>query len=350
MSAGLDCAAITDHDNVTNPTETIASLEAQEAFHGVTSSEVSVNGVGHFNAYPLPWDPAEPYAYTGAQFWADKTIPELFETIRALEGDRVIQVNHPRSDAFKGYFAFLGRDPDTGETAMEMGTDFDAIEVNRSLGDATDYTQEGWASWSSTPNSDVPVLADWFGMLNRGEPICAVGNSDTHDVGDDGGYPRTYLRVLDDSPGALTDDDVVTAIALQHAVVARGYVLEVETNGAFHMGHTQVVNGAGDVPVALHVSVRRSLWLETSATVELYENGLHLESRTQEAPLAGNLLFDDTFSLNPEQDAWYVVVVKGNGTGRPVFEGSPFAYANPVYVDADGDGDWTPPGPVGTQE
>lgn len=345
MTAGLDCAAITDHDNTTNPQPALAELEAQEAFHGVTSNEISVNGVGHFNAYPLPWDPANPYATTGAQFWADRTIPELFAELRALEGDRVIQVNHPRSDAFKGYFAYLAREPVTGESHLEMGTDFDAVEVNGSLGTWEQYTVEGWAGWSEQSDSSVPVLADWFGMLNRGEPICAVGNSDTHEVGDDAGYPRTYLRVLDDDPGALTDSEVIEAIARQHGIISRGLVLELEVNGSFQMGHTQVVAESGDTPTALHVTVRAPEWLQPSASVQLYRNGLHLETRDAAAPMSGTLVFDDTFTLTADKDSWFVVVVRSSADGRPVFSGNPYAYGNPIYVDFDGDGTWTPPGP-----
>jgi hypothetical protein len=345
MTAGLDCAAITDHDNNTNPQPALAELEAQGAFHGVTSSEISVNGVGHFNAYPLPWDPANPYAYSGAQFWADRTIPELFAELRELEGDRVIQVNHPRSDAFKGYFAYLAREPVSGESNLEMGTDFDAVEVNGSLGSWEQYTVEGWAGWSEKSDSTVPVLADWFGMLNRGEPICAVGNSDTHEVGDDAGYPRTYLRVIDDDPGALTDTEIIEAIARQHAVVSRGLVLELEVNGSLQMGHTQVVAESGDTPTALHVTVRAPEWLQPTASVQLYRNGLHLETRDAPAPMSGTLVFDDTFTLTADKDSWFVVVVRSSGDGRPVFDGNPYAYANPIYVDFDGDGTWTPPGP-----
>jgi hypothetical protein len=312
----------------------------------VTSSEISVNGVGHFNAYPLPWDPADPYVHTGAQFWADRTIPELFDILREIEGERVIQINHPRSDAFKGYFAYLARNPSTGTSNFEIGTDYDAVEVNGSLGSADQYTAEGWAGWAGTPNSSVPVLADWFGMLNRGEPICAVGNSDTHDLGDDAGYPRTYLAVTDDSPATLTDEDIVGAIVLQHAIVSRGFVLDLETNGTLQMGHTQIVNGSGDAPVALHIRVHAPSWLNTDASVELYRNGLHLETRQAGVPETGTLVFEDTFELSPGQDSWYVFVVRGSGNGRPVFDGAPYAYTNPVYVDADGDGAWTPPGPI----
>ena len=43
-------------------------------------------------------------------------------------------------------------------------------------------------------------------------------------------------------------------------------------------------------------------------------------------------------------DAWYSVEVVGSGTMAPaVLGGSPYAVTNPIEVDADGDGVWTPP-------
>jgi hypothetical protein len=45
--------------------------------------------------------------------------------------------------------------------------------------------------------------------------------------------------------------------------------------------------------------------------------------------------------LYPKSDTYYVFVVKGEGSLEPVGKGSPFAYTNPVYVDADGDGKFT---------
>ncbi len=44
-------------------------------------------------------------ATSGAQFWADRSIPELFDILREIEGERVSQIDHPRRDAFKGCFA-----------------------------------------------------------------------------------------------------------------------------------------------------------------------------------------------------------------------------------------------------
>ena len=91
------------------------------------------------------------------------------------------------------------------------------------------------------PSDNIPVLADWFGMLNRGWPICAIGNSDSHDPGDDAGYPRTYLDVGHSDPSALTDDAVKAAIRAQKAVISRGAWLDVTVDDGDVIWHSRNV-------------------------------------------------------------------------------------------------------------
>jgi hypothetical protein len=245
----------------------------------------------------------------------------------------------------KGYFTSLGYNPWSGDAKQgSLANDFDGIEVNAELGDAAAFTVAGWQAWAANPTQSTPVLADWFGFLNRGVTACAIGNSDSHDVGDDAGYPRTYLKLTTgDDPGAATDAAIVDAIARQHAVVARGAFLKVATDAALVMGHTEPVTGAG--PHTLHVTAQTAPWLSLD-TVELYANGLLVASRPTTAPADGGAVwFDDAFEVSPAVDTWYVVLTRGSASGWPVFGGSPFAFTNPIYVDVAGDG-FDAPGPV----
>lgn len=345
LAAGLECAATTDHDNILDMRPVIEALGAEAAFHSVVGNELSVNGVGHFNAYPLPVDPAEPQALVGAQLWAGRTITELFAKLRALPGERTIQINHPRSDPLKGYFVSLRLDPWSG--VASKGTpaeDFDAIEVNAELGAAASYTGAGWAAWRVDSGSGVPVLADWFAMLNRGQTVAAVGNSDSHDVGDDAGWPRTYLRLGTDAPGEVTDEAITQAIRDQRAIVSRGAFLHVLADGVRRMGHTELVDAsAGVVSIAVQAEVPPWLRLDT---VELYVNGLLVESRPTTAPAAGGTRwFDGVFEVAVAEDAWVVILTRGPALASPVFNGFTYAFTNPIYLDFDGGG-ITPPGPV----
>lgn len=355
LAAGVECAALTDHDNVIDLSPLVSALGAEPVFHAVAGNEISVNGVGHFNAFPLPIDPADPYALVGAKLWADRTIEELFAALRSLPGDRTLQVNHPRSTPLKGYFTNLRLDPTTAlpkAKGQVLALDFDALEVNADLGGAASFTTEGYAGWSADPGESVPVLADWFGLLAAGHAICATGNSDAHDPGDDVGYPRTYLRIPEagDDPALLTDDLVTAAIRRQHAVVSRGAFLQVDVGGAFRMGlEDPVVPEAPGTPIGLHVRALVPPWLVLDA-LELYENGLLVETRPAVPPSgaggdtgSATLWFDGVFDLAPASDAFYVVLARGPELGLPVFGGFTYAFTNPIYVDVAGDG-WEPPG------
>jgi hypothetical protein len=346
LTAGLGCAAITDHDNVTDLRPTVTELGANPAFHALVGDEISVNGVGHFNAFPIPLDPADPHALVGAQLWAGRSVSELFQILSELSTDPVLQINHPRSGPIKGYFSTLRYDAWASEGQLgTLAAGFQAVEVNASIGSADQYTPNGWALWAGQPSDDVPVLADWFGMLNRGWPICAIGNSDSHDPGDDAGYPRTYLDVGDSDPATLTDDAVKAAIRAQKAVVSRGAWLEVTVDGVGAMGHTEPVTPGEGGAVALHIRAHVPPWLSLHG-VEVYANGLLVAEHLAEAPTdVGTAWFDDIVMRTPEVDTWFVVLTRGPTEGSPVFGGFTYAFTNPIYVDVDGDG-FQAPGPV----
>ena len=344
LGEGLGCAAITDHDAVTDIRPTALALGATPAFHGIIGDEVSINGVGHFNTFPLPLDDAHPYLLTGAKLWSGLSLGAVWANLRALPGARSILVNHPRSNAVNGYFVALKLDPRTGVgKAGDLTLGFDGIEVNAELGSAGAYTPEGWAAWSEGSVSSVPALADWFGLLNRGVDVAAIGNSDAHDTGDDAGYPRTYLRVGTSDPTAADNDAIVAAIASQQTMVSRGAFLRVDVADEDRQGRGDVVDGSA--PVALHVVAEVAPWLDL-VSVELYANGLLVETRATTPPAPGGTVwFDDSFELTPAADTWYAVVTRGAKSGRPVFGGNALAVWGPLYVDTDGGG-FEAPGPV----
>jgi len=102
----------------------------------------------------------------------------------------VIQINHPRAGR-NGYFDLLGFDPAKGEgSAPGYDARFDALEV-----------------WNGR-NVDArgKVLADFFALLRTHHPVTATADTDTHGiVGQEAGYPRTWVRVHDDGPRSAWD-------------------------------------------------------------------------------------------------------------------------------------------------
>src|SRR6266516_907779 len=78
--------------------------------------------------------------------------------------------------------------------------DFDAVEVMNGYQDPVRKSVD-------------KIIDDWFALLNHGHLVTATGNSDTHHLTYNiGGYPRNYVRVLDDRPQAVTGKEVARAV------------------------------------------------------------------------------------------------------------------------------------------
>jgi hypothetical protein len=48
--------------------------------------------------------------------------------------------------------------------------------------------------------------------------------------------------------------------------------------------------------------------------------------------------FNERIWVRATEDAWFVVVAGGKERSNPVFEGPPFAFTNPIYLDLGGNG------------
>ncbi len=245
------------------------------------------------------------------------------------------------------------------------------------------------------------MMEDWFRFLNGSLPKeqneyasdeihapTALGNSDTHNTTlSEVGYPRNYIKV-DSSTAAYLEPDEVVSGALQRQVsVSAGPFVELWAND-HPIGHMVQVETAGE-PVTIRIKVQAPSWMQIDR-VELYRNGALIRELTGD-----RLRFDQAVRLDynyPDDpggvDSWYVAVATGTSpnvlpamggvisstssgqlnTGKLVeqilqafpaatmfytpapplpssHQAYPYAVTNPVWVDADGDGQFTPPRP-----
>ena len=370
---GLEYAATTDHDNVTDFAPCTRELNLGRWFGSMMGNEISVVGTGHFNAYPLTINPADPTALIGAQYWADQTAQQLFTRVRAEAGNPVLHLSHPRSNGLKGYFTTINLNPFTlaGSTpagvALPVATGWEALEVNTEVGNPQDYLAVNDAALRALAQRDaaaVPTMQDWFAFLRRGEHPCALGNSDTHTRNGGSGWPHNLLRVSEDAPERVTQAMITDAIRAQRVVVASGLVLQVRVNGEARMGWREVVRPASDGTVALEITLQAAPWV-TARDLVVFENGRPLaltRVAAQDAFTAtvataateafvqtvgdaspgrsGVVRWRATVRARPTQDSFYTVLARG-GSLAPVGSGSAIGYTNPVYVDLDGNG-WQP--------
>lgn len=346
---GVEVAASTDHDNVTDYGPALAETGLAGAMHFMAGNEISVNGVGHFNAYPLPLD--DVYPLIGTKFWQGFTIQELIDRVEEVSPGAIFQLNHPRSTAM-GYMAWLGFDPVAGEATVKgrvLAEGFDAMEVNSEIGTPDQFLPESdakMASLGAGGSEKVPSLRDWFGLLAAGRDVAAMGNSDSHFWKDKAGYPRTWLRVGVDDPAQVTDAMVVDAIRAQRAVVGAGVFVTVRVDGEERMGHAEPV-AAGEGGAALEVRVQAPTWVGVDR-LEVYEDGRPLRLTLAEdgalvpgaegelwwpvPPADGVTRFEGVVRVSPDQARRYVFLARGAGASNGVFGGASYGYTNPVVV------------------
>lgn len=361
---GVEIAACTDHDMMTSYKPAIQALGVGHRVLGLDGNEVSVNLIGHFNIFTPLGQMLKPdftagslFGFAGGRLFGHRTMRQVFDAMASIPGVSWIQVNHPRDGS--GYFAWAQYNPVTDQgqsTDNPMLFDFHTIEVKDSLGSPAQFLATADADidlMSRRKPGDVPVLRDFFGMLNAGRTVCAVGDSDAHNRNDGVGYSRNYVRLGTDDPSAVTAPEVVAAVLAQRVVVSNGPFLRVTHDGIDRMGHTEVVT-VPDNEVVLHVRIEAAPWVAVDR-LEVYHRGRPLSLKWTGKTLAqdvdaepGTALtaavpapngtpdpvvrLDADVRLFPEGDDWYVFVARGPGGLSPVGDGGVFAYTNPVYV------------------
>jgi hypothetical protein len=319
---GVELAVPTDHNHVTDYREPIARQGLQAKLGTFSGVEITTPSWGHFNAYPYPQGADVPP-------FQDASPLEIFSVVRARAPQAVLQVNHPRMPGV-GYFNRGELDTKRGVAeAPEFSFAFDALEVTNGF-DLED------------PKVLERNLREWFELMNVGHRYTAVGNSDSHRVVFQwAGWPRTYVRTAERAPADIDPVEVARALQGGHALVSCGIFLALVANGSAGPGDT--VQGPR---VSLTVSPRAPEWIDV-ARVEVYANGARVEERVR-GRLPSKVPWNLQIDLELQVDTWIVVVARGDRFMNDALPGKwikPFGFSNPIFVDADSDGKFEPPGP-----
>jgi hypothetical protein len=206
------------------------------------------------------------------------------------------------------------RDPETGLRDI----DFDAMELLN----------------GPHMQSYARLRQDWFSLLRQGERLTGTANSDSHFLSRPAAAPRNYVRVPSDAVGDFEPGAFVRAVRGGRVYGTTGPIVEVALGGA---GLGETFRGSSGV---LRGTVRAASWVSVSE-LRVYVSGTLLETRT----IAAGERFE--IPLEFARDAFVTAEVYGEPSEDfaavlPRFV--PFAFTNPIWVDADGDGRWTPPG------
>lgn len=341
---GLEVIGATDHDFNTDMSGAITATGLGAWVSSIAGNEITTNEWGHFNGFPLTVDPGAPRG--GAIVHEGKTPAEIFGEIRADVKDPVVQINHPRAGGL-GYFDLLALNPITGESAeSDYSSDFDALEV---------FNGKRLAQVATSRN-------DWYRLLNRGQRVNGVGNTDTHQIfSQEIGYPRNFVQLGTDDPAALDEQGFADAVRDGRSFFTNGPFVELFVEGQ-PMG--SLVTDT-DESASVRVVIQAPAWVTIDA-LDIVVNGRI--ARSEIVPATGTVLrLDQTFSVPLARDSWIAVEVRGGSCatnssnqcivtdcpGRldpivPPLYGTdpvcPYAHTNPVWVDVDGDGTFTAPG------
>jgi hypothetical protein len=344
---GSEVLVSTEHDRIHDPRPTLAALGLGDRLVAITGIEVttaftggdSPYSIGHFNAYPMREDPL---AFRGGAPRAEgRRLRAVLADLGRGAGAPFVQMNHPRGhEQHKledgDYFTHLAVAGEPYDPTLGLDAEPNRVLAERDPATGLrdlDYDGVELLNGPSFPRYQQ-TRADWLSLLLQGVVHVGVGNSDSHRAGELPGLPRTYVAVESDRIGTFDEAAFFAALRGGRAFATTGPLLDVRLGDAGpgerfsgREGTLRVrVNAAPWVPVD-HLLVHRDAEIVASRRVARGE--------TLELPV--------TF----ERDGFLVVEVAGtpDATWSALAPGfTPLAVANPIFVDADGDGVWRAPG------
>lgn len=326
LASGLDAVVLTDHGRVTLPLEQLVGLATMPGME--KSLKRDGKGWAHINAFPLASLPDLPEG--------EESVALLLQ----LEDPPILQLNHPRGIHFKpdqpahgdltAFFGEKGLDPTVPVTLEEHPwlAQYEAVEVlNR-------FSFELY----------VATRADWFALMNQGFFLTGTGNSDSHATEVElAGLPCNLVACAEDDLDCL-----IEKVSAGEVSASTGPVVDLLVEDA---RPGQLIS-ARDVTVQVH--------LQAADWVLVDELRLIVNGQVVEIVPIGTFGTDSqhSFSLSLDRDSWILAeagwpleldvpqtTIERLGDYALVAPGYvPVGFANPVRVDVDGDGVFTPPG------
>jgi hypothetical protein len=337
---GLEVVVSTDHEFIGSWSSGVEAMGLQDWVATVVGQEVTAVLPEHTNIYPVV-PRFEVNARGDPVRWYGLDLAELFAAERE-RGAALVQLNHPR-----GYLAAIRYDPLTGLADLPDPTllTFPADATLWSWGfDAVEY-QNGPARVFGAPNEhgEMGMFEAWMSFQNLGHRVTAVGTSDAHDY-EIVGTPRSYFASSTDSPAQFVEADLVRAVREGRVVVSTGAFARVGVNGTA---------GMGDLVTDTDGSVDLGVRIEAIPEIDVTHFKVFVncdEAATVRTTAPGAVVkYDGTVRVPVPRDAHLVVLGFGRQQmprGLAQFDPlvTPRFTTNPIFVDADGNGRFDPPG------
>lgn len=335
---GLDLVISTDHEAIVDLASSVEDAGLSDWLAYGLGSEVTATIPEHTNAWPFPvreQGRGDPVRWYGLGF------PGIYAAERE-RGARVVQLNHSRVNGECGILCLLDWDrlsldpvaTDPEGLGLPAGTevwswDFDSFELMNGL--RSPYLLPDQERHSG-------ALYDWLAFHNLGHRVAAVAVTDEHGW-DPPGQPLTWVGLEGEVDAETMADGVLAGATVSSA----GAFVRVEVDGA-GPGQTAIAEGEAELWIQVQalpqVDVR---WIDVLVNCDLWQR---LEASDPDAVIK----LDQRLSLPVEGDAYLVLVVRGEQPmprGLLDYDASsvPRAVSSPIFIDGDGDGVWTAPGP-----
>ncbi|MFT4705173.1 MAG: hypothetical protein ACI81R_002881 [Bradymonadia bacterium] len=338
---GVEVAVSTDHEAIVPWAPSIVELGISEWIATVLGAEVTAALPEHSNAYPFP--PAMDDHPRGRPVrWYGLDVEGLFAASRE-RGAEVVALNHPRAGC--NYMCLIDYDRLTGEARLDdpttLGFEEDAVLWSWDF-DTVEYMNGHRSPFVDPDNpNETGHFEDWMSFHNLGKRVTATGVTDVHGF-DAQGSPRNYFRVDSDEVSEFTDDDLVTAMLGGRSLVSAGAFARVSI-GSASLGDT--VSLADSSTLSIEVQALP----EIDVTEVLVFANCDEIARLPATDPDGLVKLSAQVALSLEVDAHIVVLGFGQGAmprGLRDYDpaGVPRFTTNPIFVDVDGDGEFTPPG------
>ena len=343
LAEHVEFAPCTEHNRLDSYTPHLRALGVEKLMGTCTGIELT--GIplplNHQNAFPLK---LKPRTQDGG---APLTDEDPQKQIRRLaewddKAEKLVQQNHPDI----GWLFFDKNGDGKPDHGYKDGFPFmNVIEVHPIHEVLAMEPTRVYLDPSKKKLEYNHTIFNWLQLLNQGQRIPGVVNTDAHYNFHGSGGLRNFVRCGAKAPGDIDPLEIVRHAKKGHIVMSTGPFMEVALNGAIPGDDLRLPNGNGK----LHVRVLCPNWLDIDR-VQVLINGrpepkLNF-TRSTHPQLFGDraVKFDQTLDLALKADAHVIVVAIGEGSEVGEVMGpmwghrKPTAISNPIFVDVDGGG------------
>ena len=350
-----------EHDTIFDFNPLIRQMGLADKMISITGTEITSTqqterapySIGHMNFFPL--EPKPHHHKRGLPNHENRRTRDVLHDMHVHFDDPVAQLNHPR-DSFRlsgktlpddyqelindeQFFDHMGvaAHPYNPHIPLSEGPNTSLIEAHPVTGKRDidfDVLEIMNGTQAYRPERVDAVRQDWLSLVAQGEKIAAAANSDSHNKWQIVAMPRNMVRMGRDTIAGFSMTRFAQAVKSGAFYGTTGPFIELALGtaqiGETHKGESATLSGR----------IYSADWARAE-TLRVQVNGV----TTQELTLPQ----DGTFSLPMSFDKDGFVTIEAIGAAQEIYEAVypgffPYAYSNPIYVDADGDGTWMPPG------